>query len=194
MTKQTQRGNNLRLIAAPMMSMVMILLLGACGITAPSRSEGFAELESLGFLDVDRTMSLSIGPTLLKFAARHIDDDPETAALLRDLDGVRIRIYEIDGDAQRVSGRIQRMGEHLQEDGWEPVMLVREDTQTTQMLAKTNAGTIRGLTLLSTDGESEAIVINLMGDIQPERFNDVILALDIDTPKVPDIETGVAAN
>ena len=164
--------------AGLLLTILMLLLLSACGITAPSHSEGFAELESLGFRDVDRTMSLSIGPTLLRFAARHIDDDPETAALLRDLDGVRIRIYEIDGDAGRVVGRMERMGDHLQEGGWEPVMLVRDETESVQMLAKISAGTIRGLTLLSTDGDSEAIVINLMGEIQPERFNDVILALD----------------
>ena len=43
-------------------------------------------------------MSISIGPSLLRFAARHMEDDPETRALLRDLSGVRVRIYEVDGE------------------------------------------------------------------------------------------------
>jgi hypothetical protein len=82
----------------------------------------------------------------------------------------------------------------LQADGWEQVMLVREQGDETQMLLKMRNGIIRGLTLLTTDGESEAMVINLMGDIQPERFGDVVVALDIDSPGVMDVELAPAAN
>lgn len=163
-------------------ALVVCLILVACGITAPVHSEGFAELEPLGVFDVDRTINLSIGPTVLRFAANHIDDDPETAELLRSLDGVRIRIYEIDGDAARVASRLQRMSEHLRADGWEPVLLVREQDQEVHMLLKTRHGRIRGLTLLTSDGAKEAVVINLIGDIQPARFGDVMLALEIDAP------------
>ena len=160
----------------------LALLLTACGLTAPRSNEGFADLESLGMMDTDRVMKLSLGPTVLRFAAGHMDDDPETKALLRSLDGVRIRIYEIDGDAGRVAQRIEGMSSHLQQDGWEPVMLVREEDEQTHMLLRMVDDQIRGMTVLVSDGESEAVVINLMGAIQPEQFSDVIVALDVDTP------------
>lgn len=173
---------------------VLLLAVTACGITAPSRSDGFADLESLGVLDVDRTMSVSIGPSLLRFVARHMEDDPETVAMLRDLDGVRIQIYEIDGDPGRVAARMQRMSEHLRQDGWEPVMLVRnrEDREETHMLVKLSDGRIRGMTVLTSDGESEAVVINLMGTIDPAHFSEVMVALDVDAPGVKNVQ--VASN
>ena len=129
-----------------------------------------------------------MGPALLRFAASHVDDDPDTRDLLKGLDGVRIRIYEIDGDAGRVATRIDNMSLHLQDDGWQPVMLTREDDETTHMLLRVVDGQICGITVLVSDGESEALVINLMGEIKPQQFGDVMLALNADTPGIEDVQ------
>jgi hypothetical protein len=129
-------------------------------------------------------MTLSIGPALLRFAANHVDDDPEVRDLLRSLDGVRIRIYEIDGDAARVASRIGNISTQLQDDGWEAVLSIREGSEATYMLLRTVDQQIRGMTVLVSDGDSEAVVINLMGEIRPEQFGDVMVALDVDTPEL----------
>jgi hypothetical protein len=163
------------------------VMISACGITAPRSNDGFADLESLGMRDTNRVMSLSIGPTLLHFAARYIDDDPEIRDLLRDLDGIRVRIYEIDGDAGRVAARIQSMSQHMQADGWEPVILVREENEETHMLLRNTKGRISGMTVLVSDGESEAVIVNLMGEIQPEQFGNVMLALDVNATGVESV-------
>lgn len=167
------------------------LLLAGCGLTAPRGGPGFAELESPGVLDTDREIALSIGPTLLRFAARHVEDDPETRALLRSLDGVRIRIYEIDGDAARIAGRMDRMQDHLEADGWEAVMLVRSGHERTQLLLKSSGRRVHGMTFLSSDGESEVVVINLIGDIQPQFFSDAMIALDIEEGGAQEVEVAM---
>lgn len=165
----------------------LCLALGACGLTAPRGSAGYANLESLGMLDTDTVMTLSIGPALLRFAASHIDDDPEVSELLNSLEGIRIRVYEINGDASRVAARIDTMSGHLQEEGWEPVMLIRESNATTHMLIRTVDHQIHGMTVLVSDGDSEAVVINLMGEIEPRQFGNVMVALDMDTPAVENV-------
>jgi hypothetical protein len=164
------------------------LFISACGITAPRNNDGYADLESLGMRDTDRVMNISIGPTLLHFAARYIDDEPETRDLLRSLDGVRIRIYEIDGDAGRVAQRIFTMSEHLQEDGWEPVLLVRDKDEEVHMLLRMDKEHISGMIVLVSDGESEAVIVNLMGEIRPEQFGDVMVALEVDAPGVDNVQ------
>lgn len=176
-----------RILAA----LALVLALGACSLTAPRSSAGYADLESLGVRDVDRVMTLSIGPALLRFAAAHIDDDPELRALLRGLEGVRIRIYEIDGDAGRVATRINTMSRHLQDDGWEPVLSMREGSEATYMLLRVVDQQVRGMTVLVSDGESEAVVINLMGDIRPEQFGEVMVALDADSPETDAVQQAV---
>ncbi len=160
---------------------VLLILLAGCGLTAPRSSDGFADLDSLGIADTDRVMSLSLGPTVRRFAASHIDDDePEVRDLLRSLDGIRIRIYEIDGDASRVAGRMERMSTKLQADVWEPVMLVRQEDETAFMLLRMDGQKILGMTVMVMDNDAEAVIVNLMGDIQPDMFGDVMVALDVD--------------
>jgi hypothetical protein len=164
------------------------LLLGGCGLTAPRGNAGFADLDSLGIADTDRVLSLSIGPALLRFAARHVEDDPQTRALLRSLDGVRIRIYEIDGDPARVAARMDGMSAKLEGSGWERVMLVRDRDEQAHMLVRLDGDRICGMTVLVSDGDQEAVVINLMGDIQPQQFGGVMAALEVDAAGVADVE------
>ena len=162
----------------------MSLLLGACGFTAPRSDEGFADLDSLGMFDTDRTMALSIGPTILRFAANHVEDDPEAEALLRGLDGVRVRIYQITGDPVRVGQRLDGISHKLQDQGWEPVMLVREEGEQAHMLMKMRGEQIMGMVVMVSDSSEEVVLVNLMGDLKPEMFSDAMVALDVDAPEV----------
>lgn len=168
---------------------LLAVALAGCGLTAPHGNEGFADFDSLGAFDVDNTMTLSIGPGLLHFAARHVEDDEETKALLAGLDGVRIRLYEIDGDADRVALRIDAMGQKLQDQGWEPVAVLRDEGETVHMLMKPvedeHGQRIAGLTVLVAD-RTEAVLVNVMGDLRPEFFSDTMVALDVDV--APDVQ------
>ena len=112
----------------------------------------------------------TIGP------ARFLDDDPQTQALLRSLDGVRIRIYEVTGDSDRIARNFKHMGNKLDQDGWVPVILVHEEGEMVQMFAKSSGTGIQGLTIVSADSE-EVVVVNVMGDIEPKYYSDVMLAL-----------------
>ena len=170
---------NNRGIALVLVLLLVAFLLSSCGITASRSNEGYANLDSPGMSDTDRTMSLSLGKTTLRFAARFLDDEPETQALLRSLDGVRIRIYEVTGDTNRIAQNFERMGNKLDNDGWLPVMLVREEGELVQMFSKTTNSGIQGLTIVSADDEA-VVVVNVMGDIHPEHFGDVMVALNVD--------------
>ncbi len=168
---------------------VVALVLSGCGITASRSNEGYANLDSPGMSDTDRTMSLSLGRTSLRFAARFMDEEPETQALLRSLDGVRIRIYEVDGDTQRIERNFEKMGNKLTHDGWAPILLVSEEDSLVKMYARSSGDSIRGLTIVSADDE-EVVVINVMGEIEPSRFGDVMVALEVDS--APEVQ--IAAN
>lgn len=172
-------------IALVLLLTLTAFALSSCGITASRSNEGFANLDSPGISDTDRTMSLSLGKTTLRFAARFLDEEPETQALLRSLDGVRIRIYEVNGNTDRIAQNFDRMGAKLSNDGWQPVMLVREEGELVQMFSKSSSRGMQGLTIVSADDE-EVVVVNVMGDIQPEHFGDVMVALDVDD--APDVQ------
>lgn len=170
----------------PRMAYLLIacLYLSACGITAPQRDAGFADVETPSWRHTNQTMSLSIGPTLLSFAASMIEDDPKTARLLRSLDGVRVKIYEVEpGHAIAVSESLEQMRQSLLGQDWEPVVLVKEQDERTCLLVKMDGDQVRGITVLNTDG-TEAVFVNVMGDLQPELFNETIAALEVPGPEI----------
>jgi len=181
MAGRTRSGRSRALLAG---AAAAAFALSGCGLTAPRGNEGFADLDSLGVFDVDNTLTLSIGPSLLRFAAAHVKDDPETEALLSGLEGVRVRLYTVDESTERVAGRLERMSDGLRRQGWAPVALVRENDARVHMLVKTDGARIAGLTVLSLEGR-EAVVVNVMGDLRPEFFSDTMAALDVDAaPRV----------
>jgi len=170
-------------LATLLIIMASVLLVSGCGITASSRNAGYADLDSLGFWDVDNTMSLSFGPSILRLAASGEDNSPETEALLRGLDGVRVKTYDIVGDEQKVFERIDQMRVHLEAQGWVPVIVVQEQGERTVMLMKVEGEAIVGLTVLNSDAQ-EAVIVNIMGELQPEMFSETMAALDVDVPGV----------
>ncbi len=157
----------------------------SCGFTAPRSNEGYANLDSPGMLDTNRTMALSLGPTVLRFAALFLDEEPEIKALLKSLDGVRIRTYEVYGDTDRIRRNFEHMGEKLGNDGWQSVMLIHDEGELVKMYAKSSGDAVRGLTIVSAD-EEEIVVVNVMGDIDPVYYSDVMVALDI--KEAPSVE------
>jgi len=178
-------------LAQVIQSAALLLALTGCGITASSSNAGYADLDSLGFSDVDQTLNLSIGPSLLKFASMHADEDPQTSQVLKGLDGVRVKTYDLVGDTQRVSTRIDNMSAKLQQQGWIPVITVREENERTLMLVKTNAEQILGLTVINCDLH-EAVVINVMGNLRPGMFSPTMAALEVDAPAIELVATDAA--
>ena len=179
----------MRRLALLLAATLLLMVLAGCGLTAPRSSDGFADLDSLGLRDTDRVISLSIGPSLLRFAARHLDEDEdEVRDLLNGLDGVRIRVYEVTGDSRRVAGRMDAMSQRLQADGWEPVMLVRRQEEQAHRLLRMSDGRVCGMTGLVLDDESEAVIVNLMGEINPQHFEDLRVTLDVEAGGIDRLE------
>lgn len=156
--------------------LALLIALTGCGITAPHRGPGYADLDGLSWRDVDRSISLSLGPTVLRLIAAGIDDDPKARELVRSLDGVRVRVYQIDGEPVAVAEDLEAMTARLRQAGWEPVMRVRQGGETAHMLMKLEQERIAGLTVLASDG-LEVVLVNVMGEIRPELFSETMAAV-----------------
>ena len=163
--------------------LALVLSLAGCGVTAPHRNPGYADLDGLSWRDADATMSLSFGPTVLRFAANMIDDDPVARELLRNLDGVRIKVYQVDGDPVAIASDLNHMSAQLREDGWEAVILVREAGETTHVLMKIDQQRIAGLAVLTSDS-LEVVLVNVMGELRPDLFQEAMAAIDAPVPDI----------
>jgi hypothetical protein len=160
----------------------VLMMVSGCGLTASSRNEGFADFDSLQMPPgVDHRLTLSLGPSVLWLAARFVGDEPETQAILRGLDGIRIKVYDITGDEGVAATELGLLSSELQGRNWEPFLRVKEDGEQVDLLVKTYGETIHGLVLLGID-DKEAFVINVMGELQPEQLAGALAALDVSVP------------
>jgi hypothetical protein len=159
------------------------LTVAACGITGNFRNDpGYA---AFGFQGpgTHREMGLSLGPLPLGVARWFVGDDPDIGPMVDGLRAARVYVYEI-ADAQRVSQRIAATQSDLMADGWQPIVTVREDGDRVAVLTHANhRGDLRGMAVIVQDSE-DLVLVNLIGDIHPERFNDYMAKLGVDAPKV----------
>ena len=151
-------------------SVLSLMLLG-CGLTAPSSGPGYARFDVPEGAGLESDTRLSIGPALLRFAARHVDDDPSTKALLKSLDGVRVNVSRLGpgADYAALSDQLSLAAEQAFGEQWNPVVRVAEDDSRVHIFLKENAGLIRGLAVLALDHE-ELVFVNIMGELAPEQI------------------------
>jgi len=123
---------------------------------------------------------INLGGSILKFVGGMSEDNPETAALLSQLKGVRINVYSVEGgSADAALQQIAQVKTMLQSSSWEPIVQVNEDGEQAQIFIKLSGDVIEGLTVMAVD-EEEAVFINIIGQLQPDQLSQVMDNFDID--------------
>ncbi|MFC3093840.1 DUF4252 domain-containing protein [Alteromonas sediminis] len=152
-----------------------VVLLSGCSITASGLHDhpGYAHIDSPYWWQADSEVNLSLGPTTLR-AARwftDVDQDPEVGVLLKELEGIRISVYEVTDNSEIFKKNIAQTQDNLNQEGWMPVLWVseKEEDETTLMFMKANGDNIDGLVVLSLSAD-EAVFVNVIGNIQPASF------------------------
>jgi hypothetical protein len=124
---------------------------------------------------------INIGGSILRFVSGMAsEDDPEAAAIMENLKGVRIQVYSTEGsDATPALDQASTMKGLLQAQNWEPIVQVNEDDEKAYIFIKLNADEMEGLAVMAVDDE-EAVFINIIGMLDPNQLSQVMDNFDID--------------
>lgn len=117
-------------------------------------------------------IEVNLKDNLISMVARLAEkQEPEIADLIRGVKQVRVNVIGV-GDENRDSIRqtIQKVRTDLDTRGWERVVTVQEGKQDIGVYVKTR-GTeaVEGLVVTVFEAEHEAILVNIVGDIRPEK-------------------------
>lgn len=140
---------------------------------------GYVDFGSLEAVYGEPKVMVNIGGFLLNFMSQATKDDPETAALMEGLKGVRINIYSTDGETAPAMEQINSVRSMLTAQNWEPIVQVREEGQNVQIFMKADGEGMQGLTVMAVDGD-EAVFLNILGSIDPEKLGQVMDQFDMD--------------
>lgn len=138
---------------------------------APAGQVDFGKL--LPPADGGQFVEVNVKGGLLALAARlTAKHEPEVADLLRGLTSVRVNVIGLDeGNRAALSERIQSLRRDLEEKGWERVVTVQEKGQDVGVYLKHRGEeAIEGVVVTVIDGGKEAVLVNVVGDIRPEKL------------------------
>ena len=166
-----------------------LFALSSCGFTGNLRGNpGFASFGIPSTLpEADRQFAISLGPIPLRFAtmvSRPIFDDEEDwiSDALSDVRAVRVYVYEVDGEANRVVDHMNATRGRLLVEGWDQLAAIRDDGGlVTALVRHEQPETVRGVVVMFEEDE-ELVLVNVIGKIKPETFGSLMEGLDIEIP------------
>jgi hypothetical protein len=117
------------------------------------------------------SVEINLEGPLLHMVAAATKDDPAFSAVMAGLKSIKLQVFPLKGeDAGAVKVKIERAVQWLEGRGWKSTMRVRDQGQETFIYLKEAGGRVQGLTLLSFDPKDEAVVINIVGRIDPAQL------------------------
>ncbi|MFK8041088.1 DUF4252 domain-containing protein [Congregibacter sp.] len=149
----------------------LTVMLAGCGLTASSENPGYVQFETPEHTGLKHGTSISLGASVLRFAAKHTDNDPQARALMESLDGIQISVHKMseDVDYQALDMDIGLATENAFDNDWNPIVRVVEDDSRVHVFVKEHDGMLQGLAIVAVDQE-ELVFINMMGEIAPDNL------------------------
>jgi hypothetical protein len=161
------------------------MLIGSGGYLLASSGmkskPGYVKLTLPSWFLTDTKVALNLGPSGLKpvrwMINRFADPSDQTLELperillsvLQDLQGVQLRIYEVDNNRQVFDQAIDDSIVSLSQANWQTLLKVREDNKRIVVMQSADKGLISGLSVLVSTPEN-AVFMNLVGQIDPDSI------------------------
>jgi hypothetical protein len=122
-------------------------------------------------------IEVNVRGNLLAMAARVVaHEEPDLAELIRGIQAVRVNVVGLD-DANRAA--IKKQIEDLRQKlsttaGWERVVNVREPGEDVTVFLKLRGEeAVEGVVVTVLDGDREAIVVNVAGELRPDKLAEI---------------------
>ena len=140
---------------------------------------GYVDFGELNSTFGEPTVQISIGASLLSLVGTlSAQEDPDAAELFKKLSGVRVNVYETEAMAAGAVDLVKDISGKLSESGWESVVSVNSADEQVRVFMKINGETVDGITVMAVE-ESEAVFVNVIGDINPAELERVMKNFDI---------------
>jgi Na+-translocating ferredoxin:NAD+ oxidoreductase RnfG subunit len=118
-------------------------------------------------------VEVNLTGSLISMAARFIEkQEPDVAQVLNGVQLVHVNVIGLNdtnrGDLEK---RTEKVRKELESKGWERIVTVQQNEQKVGVYLKTlNKDTVQGLVVMVMDGKDNAVFVNVVGDIKPEKL------------------------
>jgi uncharacterized protein DUF4252 len=143
------------------------------GLLAQEKSAGFVDFGKIpGSASKKEFVEISVGRTLFAISAKLFEkNDPDAAKLLRGLELVQVNVVGLaDDNRAEMQEHVRKLRADLIGKGWERIVAAKDGKDDVAIYLKTRGEeAVEGLAITVLDGDKEAVLINIVGNIKPEQ-------------------------
>lgn len=169
---------------------LLVVLVPAIVVAADQRIEsmpGYFPLEEIGLFQADKLeadVDLS-GATLQMVAGAAEENDPHLAELVSQLERIRVRVGPIAAaDQAGATAEFDRAIAMLEGAGWTAILSVNAEETLIRVYTKEQGDEIVGMTVLVNDDNEDAVLVNIVGRLDPRLIGRMIARMD----DLPDLD------
>jgi len=174
--------------------MITILMTALCVVAVSSEAEqalesmpGYFPLEELGLFEPDSLdVDVDLQGAMIEMIAGAAEvQEPELAELMAGLHRIRVRVGSIAGrDATAIEQEFERAIARLEGEGWRSMVRVDAEDAMVRVCSREVDGAIEGLTVLVNADSEEAVLVNIVGRMDPRLLGRMLASMD----QLPDLD------
>jgi hypothetical protein len=118
-------------------------------------------------------VEVNIRSNLIEMAARLAEKaEPDAAEVLRSVRQIRVNVIGLDdGNRTELEQRLQAIREQLDTQGWERIVTAQSKREDVRIHLRTRGHeAVEGLVVTVLDGGKQAVLVNVVGDIRPDKL------------------------
>jgi hypothetical protein len=118
-------------------------------------------------------VEVNVNSNLIAMAAKLTQRaEPEVADLLQGLHSIRVNIVGLnDENRAEMESRIKNIRTQLETQSWERIVTAQENNQDVSVYLKTRGqDAVEGIVVTVLEGQKQAVLINVVGNIKPEKL------------------------
>lgn len=162
----------------------VLLLSNAARAADPNDAPGFVDFGDLETLTGNPArVEVDLGGPMIRFlAAASREAEPDLAEMMSKLKSVRVSVFDLaPGSEEATHLKVQSLAADLEARDWERAVVVREEGETIiHMYMKFDGDDVVGLTFMAVDDDDEAIFINIVGEVDPEKLGRLAAKFGVD--------------
>jgi len=155
-----------------------LLLIALAGITAtlaeaavPAGYVDFGKIPApaAGGQFVEVNVNSNIIAMVAKLTQKN---EPDVADMIQGLKGIRVNVIGVDDEnREEVESRVKAIREQLNSNGWDRVVTAQDKKQDVGVYLKTRGPeAVEGVVVTVLDGKKQAVLINVVGDINIDKL------------------------
>ncbi len=166
--------------------LLLTLITLALSTAAHAIAKGQIDFADLSAHYGEPKVEINLSSGLMKMIGSFADaEDPEIGNTLSKLEFIKVRVYNLNGELEKANSTVDRVSKELRTDRWETLVTVNdnEENQKVRVFSKSTDNVIDGVVVMVVSPEEseggEAVFINIVGEIDPEKIGKVAESLDI---------------